>query len=191
MRSFIIIISLVTSLSCYAQDDWLVSTFDWFERSLPKSLNINYDKSKIRVGHDSHQTHQLNINKHFDSPFFIESKLSLNKDRAGSGPLSQQLKQYQLEFVPRYQLSSQFSVGMGVHYYSSPTLTLSHEQGYELGSETLFMISGRMNGFAAGHWLELGMAKKSRRSASINHVDELTSSGFNENQLHLKYRGTF
>lgn len=191
MRSFIITSTLLASLSSHAQSDWFDSTFDLFKQSLPHSLNIHYDKSKINVGQDSHQAHYLNINKHFDSPFSIESKFVLNKDKTGSGPLSHRLKQYQIEFVPRYQLSSTFSLGMGVVYSSSPTLTPSHDTRYELGSETTFMMSGRINGFLSGHWMELGVAKKSRRSASLNDVDISLDRGFNENQFQFKYQGSF
>lgn len=195
MRTFVFAVSALFSLSCNAQEDWIESSVAWFKSALPDSLKVDYDKSKIKVGSDSQQVHHLFISKDFSTfsstPFSIETLISLNKDRAGTGPAGQKMQHYHLEFMPRYHVSEKMSVGMGIHYGSSPELRLSQGQDYRLGSETAFMLSGRFQGKSKNQWFELSVEKYNRQSATMNFHQTFTTQGFSESKFKLKYQGMF
>jgi hypothetical protein len=191
MGKLFFVFGAFVSLNCHGQNDWLESSVNWFKGTLPHSLHVDYDKSKIRVADGSQKSHSLLIHKVFPQPFSVETIISVNQDKLGAGPEGQKMEHYHLEVTPWYHISDDMLLGMGVHYGSSPQLTSAVGGKYKLGAETSFMLSGRVKGLKKDHWLEVSVEKYRRQSSTLDLQQDKATRGFSENKLRLKYQGVF
>lgn len=189
MKSVLVMTCLLMSNLCSASSDVMDNTFAWLQTLAPENIEFKVEKSSIKFSGCKQKEYLALMHQPVTENITLEMGLGYAKGRHSWGVFNQKISVKELSFIPRYQVSQNISIGLGLVAQSQTDFSTSQGAEFNLPKNTEWLINTRVVGFAQNHYWE--WTASSQKWQASNKFGELFESGATNNKIGLSYNGYF
>ena len=189
MKSLIACLLLVLCGSCQAANKLFSSSLEWAKASLPQELALEYDAEGLSFSGCKQREYQLRLTQPLTSRVSLDTTVGFAKGKLDWGVFSQKVSVYEFAVIPRYQLTDDLTLGMGVIAQSEVRFKAAHGKILDLPRSTEWLAVARISGLAEQHYWEIKFS--SQKYAASNVSDNWFDQGIPNHKLNLEYVGYF
>jgi hypothetical protein len=189
MKSVLLALCLLVSSYCSASSDTLAITLSWLQTWAPQNVEFKMLKSGIKFSGCKQKEYLAALKQPLTENIVLEIGLGYFKGRHSWGVFNQKISLKELSFTPRYQLSHNISIGLGVITQSKTEFKTSQGVELHLPKNTQWLFNARTEGFANDHYWEWSASSQKWRAS--HYYSEVFESGATNNKIGLSYNGYF
>jgi hypothetical protein len=189
MKYVILLSCLLLTSTCFAGSERLAFAKGWLASWAPEHLELNVASSGLKFNGCKQKEYQLHLSQPVGDSFEIESVVSYAKAKLSWGVFSQKISVREFSLIPRYYLSHNLSLGIGVVAQSAVEFKSALGLQFDLPANTEWLLSARTKGFAAKHFWELSVS--SQKWDATRSSGNWYETGSANSKVSLMYNGYF
>ncbi|TRY31448.1 hypothetical protein [Aliiglaciecola sp. M165] len=189
MVKYLCLLMTLVGTTCQAQDNFVSQSVNWLKSSLPDTVNVEFNKSRIKFNGCKHREYELKLTQPFTENFSFEGGLTYAKGQLSWGINNQKISLKRYSVMPRYEVNHYVSVSAGMVLQSAPEFKSSQGVQFELPESRIYMITSRFKGVREDHHVDLEFS--SHRWESTGELGSLFDNGFIDNKVNVSYSAYF
>lgn len=175
--------------TCKAQDNYVSTSVNWLKSSLPETMKLDFNKSRIKFNGCKHREYELNLVQPVTEDFAIEGGVSYAKGQLNWGVNKQQISVKRVNLTPRYNLSELVSISAGVVLQSSPEFKTSQGVELILPKSKIFTLTTRILDVRKDNQVEVALSR--HRWQPTGEFGSLFANGLVDNKIGISYSALF
>lgn len=189
MKSLLAIVLCLFSNLAFCFDATVDKAKNWLNSILPEDLVVEADSSRLTFNGGKQREAFVAFNHNLANKFSVESQIKIVEATLSWGIMSQRLAFREFSLVPRYTLTSDLSLGLGVIKQVSTEFRSAIGSLYNLPSNTEWLLSARTAGFFSNDAIELSLS--SQKWQATQALGNWFETGEANNKVDLTYTGYF
>jgi hypothetical protein len=189
MAKYICLLLTLACGLCHAQENAFTTGVQWLKQSLPQSMKVEFNKSRIKFKGCKHREYELNFFQPMTENITLQAGVSYAKGQLNWGVNNQKISLQQYSVLPRYTVSDNVSVSGGVVLQSAPEFKTSQGVELILPRSKIYKLTTRFVDERQEHQLEVEVS--SHHWNATGEFGSLFANGLVDNKVGVSYTALF